>query len=56
METLAIIFCGLAGIVLVMGIVFALMFYQPIGGDEYFKDDTPARYEDYERHLYDTEM
>lgn len=52
METLAIIFFSLAGIVLVMGIVFVIMFYQPIGGDEYFKDDAPARYEDYERHFY----
>lgn len=52
METIAIIFCSLAGIVLVMGIVFVIMFYQPIGPDEYFKDETPARYEDYERSYY----
>jgi hypothetical protein len=53
METLAFIFFTLAGIVLAMGIVFVIMFYQPIGGDEYFNDDIPARYEDHEVLFYD---
>lgn len=53
METITIIFFGLAALVLVMAIIFVIMFYKPIGGEEYFKDDAPARYEDYEAIFYD---
>jgi hypothetical protein len=52
METLAIIFFALAALVLVLAIVFVLLFYKPIEYDEYFTDDAPARYEDYEECFY----
>jgi hypothetical protein len=53
METITIIFFGLAALVLLMALVLVIAFYKPIGGDEYFKDETPTRYEDYEAIFYD---
>lgn len=52
MELLAMIFFGLAAIVLLMGIIFVIVFYRPIGGYDVEFDDAPARYEDYERPFY----
>lgn len=53
MELLAMIFFALAVIVLIMGIIFVIVFYRPIGGyDVEFDDNIPARYEDYERPFY----
>lgn len=48
METIAIIFLAMAGIVLTMAVALLIMFYRPLGDDEYFTDDAPAHYEDYE--------
>lgn len=53
METITIIFFGLAALVLAMVVILLIMFYKPIGGDEYFRDDAPARYEDFEAIFYD---
>lgn len=53
LDIISIIFFALAALVLVLAIVFVILFYKPIGGEEYFKDDAPARYEDYEAIFYD---
>ena len=52
METITIVFFGLAVLVLLVAIILVISFYKPIGGDEYFTDDAPARYEEFEECFY----
>lgn len=57
LDILSIVFFGLAALVLIMGIVFVIVFYKPIGGyDIEFNDDLPARYENYEEAFYNPEI
>lgn len=52
-DIIGIIFLALAVLVLLMGIVFVIIFYKPIGDDRVqLIDDAPARYEDYEEAFY----
>lgn len=53
LDIISIIFFALAALVLVLAIVFVILFYKPIGGEDIqFDDDAPARYEDYEECFY----
>lgn len=52
LDIITIAFFGLAALVLVLALVFVLLFYKPVEYDEYFKDDAPARYEEFEECFY----
>lgn len=52
LDIIAFCFLGLAILSVALGIWAVIAFTRPIGGDEYFVDDAPARYEDYEEAFF----
>lgn len=55
-DIITVAFFGLGVLSLAFAIWAVRAFTKPIGGDEYFADDAPARYEDYEDAFYNPEI